>query len=131
MPGARGSIPAGRLLVVALLATVSAAGCSLLPAATASPAPSTPQEPTQDSTLGCIDIARDVCEFVAARADETGLSLQPGERVVRRTVRKTAVRMCDGVLQPLYDVTFDVAPAGRVVVTVGKLPDGRLFACTY
>lgn len=119
------------LIVLALLASASIGACAPLPGPTPSPTASPTEEPTEGSNTLCIGLARDVCVFAAKRAEETGLSLQPGESVVSRTVRKTRIVMCDGILEPLFDVTFEIAPSGTIVVTLGKLPDGRLFACTY
>lgn len=127
-------MPARTLIAFALLALASVGGCSLLPGPTASPTASptlSPIEAAPEGSILCLGLARDVCEFAVERAEETGLSLQQGESVVSRTVRKTKVVMCDGILEPLFDVTFEIAPSGMIVVTVGKLPDGRLFACTY
>lgn len=90
--------------------------------------------------MTCTPSAADVaCDLVgtlvfgihAVIKPRSGQETQPGESVVSRTVRKTRIVMCDGILEPLFDVTFEIAPSGTIVVTLGKLPDGRLFACTY
>ena len=63
---------------------------------------------------------------------QTGLFLQPGERVVHWRVSKTVVVTCDGIIQPKFDVLFTIAdPAGSISVTVGQYPEGTWAACTY
>jgi hypothetical protein len=124
-----------RRFIGVVVALVFGAACSPPGGPTTSPnvGPSsvaTPS-PTADPLTVCVAIDQPTCRLVAQRAEETGLSLEPGESVIRRVVEKTRVRMCDGILDPLYDVTFDIQPSGRIVLTVGRMPDGRLFACTY
>jgi hypothetical protein len=80
----------------------------------------------------CGDIAADPCERAITTAYGRGLFLQGDTRVSSVAVRATRYMSCDSLVDPEFDVTFQlVRPKGEIEVTVGTQPNGRLTACTY
>jgi hypothetical protein len=65
-------------------------------------------------------------------AETQSLLLKAGQTVATWNVRPTAVAICPDGATPVVDVSFQLKnPAAVVVITVGRLRDGRLAACTY
>jgi hypothetical protein len=85
-----------------------------------------------DVPRDCGETAATLCEEAITAGYGRGLFLDGTTIVTSVTVRPTKYASCDGQVAPEFDVRFGLAkPAGESEVTVGRLPDGRLSACTY
>lgn len=126
------------MLLVGLVA-VGACSPQPSPTGTLSPTPTPVPGPTLSPTLirpgagsgDCGGLTDFLCDAVWAAATGNGVDPKLLPRIVGWRVRPTAVRTCDGVLAPKFDVTLALDSGRDVTVTVGQYPDGRLAACTY
>ena len=92
-------------------------------------APSSSSAPSAARDCGVVDVP--LCDSAAAAA-LTAVFPQPGQLVSAWHVGPTRVKVCDGVIEPEYDVLVQLTnPDAVLIVTVGNLPDGRVAACTY
>lgn len=81
--------------------------------------------------LTCEDVATAECEAAHAEAVTNGLFLDDSEQVLGAVVRPTEYRLCPGIDELLYDVSFELEGNSRpLVVSVGKIA-GELAVCTY
>ena len=95
---------------------------------------------TPDIVLDLMVLARSVpracngidpvaCEAAIAAAMSYGGWISPSDTVRAVAIQDTDVMSCDHLITPEVDVVFQMAPAGDITVTVGRLDDGRWRAC--
>lgn len=114
-------------LALALPMVILISGCISNPSPTV--APSSSSAPSAARDCGVVDVP--LCDSAAAAA-LTAVFPQPGQLVSAWHVGPTRVKVCDGVIEPEYDVLVQLTnPDAVLIVTVGNLPDGRVAACTY
>lgn len=81
--------------------------------------------------LTCEDVPAAECEAAHEEAVTNGLFLDDSEQVIGAVVRPTEYRLCPGIDDLLYDVSFQLERrSDPLVVSVGKIA-GKLAVCTY
>ena len=91
-----------------------------------------PPLPSAPPVGECIEIPGGLCQAAATVAFNYGYFLEPGQRISAWEVRVTKYVVCDGSLEPRYDITFELAnPTRTASVTVGSANGGPLHVCTY
>ena len=86
----------------------------------------------QGPRVTCDGVPSAACQAAHAEAVAHGLFLTDGEQVLGAVVRPTRFRLCPGLEDLLYDVSFDVEGQGvPLVVSVGTTATGDLAVCTY
>lgn len=87
--------------------------------------------PNPEPSPDCAGVALPMC-LKAVAISRRYQAIKPDDHVVAIHVRPTKVRMCDGIIEPKFDVSYTLQdPVAIFTVTVGQLPDGRWEACTY
>lgn len=82
--------------------------------------------------LTCQDVPTAECEAAHEEAVTNGLFLGDSQQVLGALVRPTEYRLCPGIDELLYDVSFQLEGRGApTVVSVGKTLAGSLAVCTY
>jgi hypothetical protein len=82
--------------------------------------------------LTCEDVPEAACRAAHDEAVTNGLFLDDGEQIVAAHVRPTESRICPGLDEALYDVSFDLRGRSQpLVVTIGTRDAGGLGVCTY
>jgi hypothetical protein len=87
--------------------------------------------PSPGPAPDCAGVALPVCLTAVAVSRQYDV-IKPDDLILAVRVRPTRVKICDGIIEPKLDVTYDLQhPIAIFTVTVGVLPDGRWAACTY
>jgi hypothetical protein len=89
-----------------------------------------PPLPTPPPVGDCGSVPVDDCTEAATQAFNFGLNAEPGQTIVRWSVRPTIYSGgCTGLTQAVYEVVFELEnPTFEKVAVVGELY-GQLHAC--